>query len=130
MTRKQLVQTSRRAALVLFWPALALVIWGELSPSAGDPLGIWDKALHFTAYFGLAGLATVAFNGGRRAIWAATGLALLGAALEIVQGMVGRDMSLYDEVANILGVMAGFAVAHAYLALLDRRHLVGRGAPD
>lgn len=30
-----------------------------------------------------------------------------GGALEIIQGMVGRDMSVYDELANTLGVLAG-----------------------
>lgn len=120
---------SRLSAIMLFWPALALVVWGELSPSAGDPFGLWDKLLHFTAYFGLAAIAAVALASRRRTVWAALGLIALGGVLEIVQGMVGRDMSLYDELANSLGVVAGVLAARAYLYLLARR-LVGRQVAD
>ena len=116
---------SRRAALILFWPAVAVVVWGELSPSAGDPFELWDKLLHFTAYFGLAGIATVGLGGGRRALWAALGLAFLGGGLELVQGLVGRDMSFYDEIANTLGVMTGTLIGWLYLgrpwALVEAR---------
>ena len=40
----------------LFWPALAVVAWGELTPrppALPGPVGMWDKLDHFTAYFGL-----------------------------------------------------------------------------
>lgn len=47
----------QRFARWIFLPALALVIWGELKPSLPEP-GNWDKVLHFTAYFGLAAIAT------------------------------------------------------------------------
>jgi hypothetical protein len=50
----------RRAGAWLFWPALAVVAWGELTPhppALPGPL-LWDKAQHFTAYFGLSLLAT------------------------------------------------------------------------
>lgn len=120
---------SRLSALWLFWPAVAVVVWGELSPASGDSLHIWDKLLHFTAYFGLAGLAAVALGYGRRALWAALGLVLLGEVLEIVQGVTGRDMSFYDEIANALGVAAGALVAWGYLILL-RPRLVETQAAD
>ncbi len=101
------------------------MVWGELTADrAGDPLHLWDKLLHFTAYFGLAGLAFVALGGGRRALVAALGLIVLGGVLEILQGMIGRDMSFYDEVANTLGVAAGILAGWAYLALLAPRRLV------
>lgn len=125
MTRETFVRLSRRAALILFWPAVAVVVWGELLPS-GDGPQIWDKLLHFTAYFGLAGIATVALGGGRRALWAMLGLIVLGGVLEIVQGMTGRDMSVWDEVANTIGAVSGFIAARIYLALLEVRR---SGAP-
>lgn len=119
---------SRLSAVWLFWPAVAVVVWGELQPDLGIP-HVSDKLQHFTAYFGLAGLAAVALGGGRRALWAALGLVLLGGALEIVQGMAGRDMSFYDEIANMLGVAAGALVAWGYLMLL-RQRLVETQAAD
>jgi VanZ family protein len=129
MMREKLMKFSRLSAVLLFWPALALVVWGELRPGGGDPFHIWDKLLHFTAYFGLMGIAGVALSGRRRVLWAALGLIVLGGALEIIQGMVGRDMSLYDEFANTLGVLAGLAAAGGYLRLLGGR-LVGGAGPD
>lgn len=121
---------SRLSAVWLFWPAVAVVMWGELSSTAGDSLHIWDKLLHFTAYFGLAGLAAVALGGGRRALWAALGLVALGGALEIIQGMTGRDMSVYDEIANMFGAAAGALVAWGYLMLLRPRRLVDAQVAD
>ena len=48
-------------SLWLFWPGLALIVWGELTPHPPDLSSIlaWDKAQHFTAYFGLAAMATM-----------------------------------------------------------------------
>ena len=129
MTKEKFMQFSRLSAIWLFWPALALVVWGELT-SVGDLPHVWDKLLHFTAYFGLSGLAFVALGAHRRALWGLLGLILLGGVLEIVQGMTGRDMSFYDEVANILGAVTGAGVAWAYLAWIGPRRLVGSGAPD
>jgi len=95
-------------ALRVVWPAIALVVWGEITPTPGPiETMMWDKALHFLAYFGLAGIATVALKADRRVLAAVLGLALLGGLLEIVQGFTGRDPSLFDEVANILGVLCG-----------------------
>ena len=109
----------RRFARWVFLPALAVVIWGELKPSTQGPEG-WDKVLHFTAYFGLAWLATVALANLRRALGAGVMLAVLGGVLEIVQSFVGRDAEWGDELANVIGVCAG--VAAGLLAL----HILGR----
>ena len=130
MTKQTLLKISRLSAMALFWPGLALVVWGELIRGGGPPLELWDKLLHFIAYFGLSGMAFVALGGRRRALWAAAGLIVLGGVLEIVQGMIGRDMSLYDEFANTLGVAAGVVVGWAWLGLVGRRRLVGAPGPD
>jgi len=105
----------RRLARWIFVPALAVVVWGELMPSTQGPAAIWDKLLHFTAYFGLAGIATVALGRLRPAVWAAAGLASFGGILEIVQSFVGRDAEWGDELANILG--AGFGLWAGWLTV-------------
>ncbi len=105
----------RRVAQWMFLPALAVVVWGELKPSTPGPEVIWDKLLHFTAYFGLATLATVALGRLRTALWAGFALAVFGGLLEIVQAIVGRDAEWADEVANILGVCAGVAAGRLSL---------------
>jgi VanZ family protein len=117
----------RMGAAWLFPLALAVVVWGELKPSAHGPEG-WDKLLHFLAYFGLAGLAAVAFGRIRAALWAGLALAAFGGLLEIVQSFVGRDAEWGDELANVIGVCAGVAVGLAASALM--RRLVGRGRAD
>ena len=110
----------------LFWPVLALVIWGELTP--GVSLHIWDKLEHFLAYFGLAGLAATALRARRSAQWATLALIALGGALEILQGYTGRDPDIYDELANTIGAVAGWLAGLGTMALCGQ--LVGRAAPD
>lgn len=105
-----------RAAAILFLPAAAGVIGGELGPGAQVPMN--DKITHFTAYFVLALLATVALKARLRALWATLALIAMGGALEIVQGFVGRDCDIMDEVANSLGAVGGWLLGWALVALL------------
>lgn len=104
-------------ATAAFWVLAAVVVWGELGP--GDVgFNIWDKLQHFGAYALLAGLAAVSMQARGRWLWALAGLIAFGGALEILQGMVGRDMSFRDEIANTLGVIAGGATGWAFCVLL------------
>jgi VanZ family protein len=96
------------------------VVWGELKPSTHGREVIWDKLLHFTAYFGLAGIATVALGRRKAALWAALALAIFGGILEIVQSFVGRDAEWGDELANLLGAGAGLAAAWVSLWAVEQ----------
>jgi VanZ family protein len=119
----------RRAGAWLFAPALAVVAWGELTPNpphmVNDLFG-WDKAEHFTAYFGLCLLASLGWGLRRSLVWVLLGLIALGGALEIAQGMVGRDADWHDELANSLGAVLGMALATLYLAIPRRSSLTPR----
>jgi len=107
-------------ALCLFWPAVFLVAWGELTPSPPSFTAmVWDKILHFIAYFGLAGMATVALDARRRAVWAVLGLIVLGGVLEILQGFTGRDPDIYDEIANTIGAVLGGGCGWLLMTLLQ-----------
>lgn len=113
----------RRAGLWLFAPALAVVAWGELTPhppQIADKVFGWDKAEHFTAYFGLALLAALAWGLRRSVLLVLVGVIALGGVLEILQSMTGRDAEWLDELANSLGALTGTAVACAYLAIPRR----------
>jgi VanZ family protein len=112
----------RRAGSWLFWPALAVVAWGELTPHPPPLPGpwAWDKLDHFTAYFGLALLSTLAWGLKRSLAFLFLGLVALGGGLEILQALVGRDSEWGDFFANDLGALAGLAVAIAYLAVPRR----------
>lgn len=118
-----MIRLGRRLAFWLFWPVLALVVWGELTPHPPD-LNAPDKLLHFLAYFGLAGIASTALGRRRAVAMAVFGLIALGGALEILQGFTGRDAEWLDEAANAFGAVSG---ALAGLLVL---HLVGRAAPE
>jgi VanZ family protein len=112
----------RRAGAWLLWPALAVVAWGELTPhppSLPGPLQ-WDKAEHFTAYFGLALLASLGWGLRRSLVWIFLGVVALGGALEFILTMVGRDGEWGDFAANDLGALVGLAVGIAYLAVPRR----------
>lgn len=118
----------KRAAFWLFWPAVAIVAWGELAGPQQQhdfpQLLSWDKAQHFTAYFGLALLATL--GGGRRfrASHILAAVLLLGAVMEILQTFVGRDTEWLDMAANTIGAVTGLGLGFLMLRvarLVDAR---------
>jgi VanZ family protein len=120
----------RRAGALLFWPAAAVVVWGELTPHPpGMAALLWDKAEHFIAYFGLTLLASLAWGLRRSLAFVFAGIVALGGALEIIQSFVGRDAEWGDFFANDLGATAGLGVAVVYL-LMPRRRLVVAAVPD
>jgi VanZ family protein len=112
----------RRFGMVTFWPALMVVVWGELTPHPPKLPGpwLWDKLDHFTAYFGLALLATLGWGLKRSLVWVFLGLVALGGSLEIVQSFMGRDGEWSDFFANDLGALLGLGVAAAYLVVPRR----------
>ena len=115
------MRTGHWLGVWLFWPGVALIVWGELTPNPPDAVNQlfgWDKAEHFTAYFGLAGMATLALGIRRVLAYAVFGVIALGGMLEIVQGMTGRDADVFDFVANTLGALAGAMLGVAILLYL------------
>lgn len=117
----ELAALARRWAFWLFWPALMVVVWGELTPRPPSvEVTVSDKLLHFIAYFGLAGIATTAL-GAKRALQIWISLAVLGGALEILQGLTGRDAEWLDEAANTLGAGLGTLAGLLFLRLLGKR---------
>jgi VanZ family protein len=116
------LHVARLADAILFWPVLAFVLWGELAPDVPDALHrINDKLLHFGAYFVLGAMAGGAVRTRSRVKWAILGLILVGAALELLQAYVGRDASVFDEVANGAGAIAGALLARFVLDPLRAR---------
>jgi len=111
---------ARRLALWLFWPALILVVWGELTPHP-PRLDAPDKLLHFLAYFGLSGIATTALGRGRVVLAIVLGLIALGGALEILQIFTGRDAEWLDEAANAAGAVLGALGGLLFLRLVSAR---------
>lgn len=97
----------------------------------GTDLGVFannpdDKFGHFLAFFALGPMAVAAFPR-LRLFWIALILAVLGAALEGGQHFSGREISLEDMAANLLGLAAGLFPLVAYRLRLalnrDRRRM-------
>jgi len=110
----------RLAARWLFWPAVLVVCWGELTPNPPDiSASQWDKVQHFTAYFGLALLATLAWAQRGRLPRILLGVIALGGALEILQGFVGRDAAWLDQLANTVGALLGMGWALTWRRLVE-----------
>jgi VanZ family protein len=109
-----------------FLCALALFAVLALAPPGTD-LGVFanspdDKYGHFGAFFLLGPLAVAAFP--RLPLgWTVLALLVIGAGLELGQTLTGREASLEDLAANVLGVLAGMFPLGAYrlrLALIRR----------
>lgn len=124
--RQWLFRWASLAALYLFWPGVLLVTWGELTPHmpAWTQL-FWDKSLHFTAYFGLAAMATLTLGFSRRLLFALVALAAFGGLLEVLQGFTGRDPDIHDEIVNVIGLVIGFLIARVFTVVMRPRVLVG-----
>ncbi|MES2255940.1 MAG: hypothetical protein V4559_12985 [Pseudomonadota bacterium] len=126
------VKLLRLLSLWLFWPGVALVVWGELTPNPPHLSGIfdWDKLDHFTAYFGLAAMATMITGLRPRLVWLIGGLILFSGGLELVQALMSRDAEILDFIANSLGALSGVLTAVTILLLFRDRALVARPASD
>ena len=119
---RPVLHAARLADAVLFWPVLAFVLWGQLQPAAPNILPeINDKLLHFGAYFVLGAMAAGAVRTRGQVKWAILGLIVVGAAIELLQALVGRETSLLDGLANGLGAIAGALLARFVLDPLRAR---------
>lgn len=101
-----------RTFLRIVGAVLLLVLLGlMLSPGGtldSEPL-IWDKAAHFIAFGLILWSLGVLFRRLPRT-WAALLAIALGAAVEIVQGYIGRDRSWGDLLADALGVATALLI--------------------
>lgn len=84
---------------------LAVLLTLMIGPFGGVEAGanIWDKAAHFVAFGLFLWSFGVLFRRLPRLLAAALVIAL-GAAVEVVQGFVGRDASWGDLLADALGI--------------------------
>ncbi len=126
-------KTLHRARLVvalLFWPALALVVWASLVALTVPPfdlgLNYQDLVAHLGAYGALAAMASMALHSRANSIRAVIGLIALGAVLEIVQAFTNREPSFLDAIANTAGALCGGFLGRAIVEPLHRRYVSGR----
>lgn len=87
---------------------VVLVVVGSLTGDQPETVEV-DKLLHFGGYAVLAALFVLALAP-RRYLVALGGLALLGAAIELLQPLNARSRDSLDLVANLLGIAVGAAL--------------------
>jgi len=111
-----LIRVVQFLCALCFLAALGLVCTLALAPSGSD-FGMFakidDKVGHFIAFFLLCLFAYVAFPRLSLA-WIFAILLIMGAAIEFGQTFTGRETSLEDFAANVLGLMAGALPLAAY----------------
>jgi len=110
-------------ARYLWLAAMGVVIVGSLSPASSFLMRtvanthIQDKILHFVAYVFLAIFPVLGMRRKLNAVVGAGSMMLLGLLLELTQHFVpGRTPEVADEVANMLGVLCGMALAFPFRA--------------
>jgi VanZ family protein len=101
-----------RLAQFVFATAAVVVFLGAVAPLEEGPpfLNIpWDKAVHFIAFYGLAGLGAAALPWRSYRVLGAA-LSAYGALIEIVQGLpiVNRDCQFSDWVADTIAILAAY----------------------
>jgi len=108
---------SQRFAALLFFGDLVLMTILALKPmqAMGDITHV-DKALHFSAYLVLAGLAFLFAQRYKPFLGWCLALAVYGAVIECLQSfMPGRFMSFSDFIANISGIAVAILFVKIYL---------------
>lgn len=102
----------RLAGIAAVGLMIAIAVLSLLPPDNLQPVDNSDKLNHFIAY-GCLGLAMAIAAGPGRALRAFLITIVYGALMEVAQALAptGREFSLLDEVANILGASLGTAVA-------------------
>jgi len=106
-----------------FWALVLATLWLSLVPVHHIPsaFSFWDKAQHALGFAGLAFLGLMAYPG--RVAQVMSGLMLLGAGIEVMQGLTGwRQGDWQDWVADCVGLIIG-GVTWRLLAALKRQRL-------
>jgi len=99
---------------------IGIIIIMSIIPGPEDMPEIFglDKVLHIFAYSFSMFWCNMCYREGKYLILFSTGLILMGVALETVQGLIGyRTMSIYDMVANGIGVFLGVILARTRLSM-------------
>jgi VanZ family protein len=106
--------------------AVVLVVLLVLLLSPGGTIEadeiIWDKAAHFIAFGLILWSFGVLFRRLPRT-WAALLAIILGGAVEVVQGYIGRDPSWGDLLADALGVAVALLIWAAWRRFRPREAL-------
>lgn len=101
---------------------IAIVVYASLAPISPSKLLAFpesDKIMHFLAYAGMMFWFGQIYPKGRASLFISSGFIILGALLEVLQGLSGyRTFEYLDMSANALGVISGFIISRTRLGRL------------
>lgn len=116
---------SLRLSLAVTCALAAVIGYGTLFPGAASPVaGGNDKLQHFLAFAGLS--MPISLARPRWAIWTVVLALVYGGVIEVIQPFVGRDRSLLDLLADVMGASCGAGLAIALNLLLTRTRALNR----
>lgn len=99
--------------LTIYAVFIAFVSVRPMSSASIEP---WDKLFHLILYGVFAVLAYPVFKENRKYLYLCAGIVLYGGLMEFAQSyMPGRVMSVYDLMANTVGVVLGAVIAKKLL---------------
>ena len=106
----------RRIWLLLGWGMVAAVVVLSLIPLDMDLAHNEDKLAHFAAYGGLSFWFGILIEGRGRELRIAVAFAVMGVALEFLQGLTDyRTFEIADMIANAIGAALGWGLAQTPL---------------
>jgi VanZ family protein len=109
-------QRHRRIWLLLGWGMVFSVVVLSLVPVDVDIPKGGDKVAHFLAYGSLSFWFALLFEGRVRQLGIAITFAVMGVAIEFLQGMTDyRSFEVADMVANAVGAALGWGLAQTPL---------------
>lgn len=113
-------QQVRRNRLIVVSVIIILIV--TLTPGNGKILGNYlDKVGHFMVFFFLSINLCYKYQKNEALIGVLFGGILFGFLTEFLQQFIpGRNMDIYDAVADTLGIIFGFYFYRSYKNLLDK----------
>lgn len=105
----------------LLLASVLIVLVVTLTPGNGKILGNYlDKVAHFSIFLFLSLSINFKFRNQEKQIEYLLWAVLLGLLTEIIQQFIpGRNMDLYDVLANLLGVIFGYYFSGKYQSLMN-----------
>lgn len=108
--------SARTVSVVLTLLMASAVLVIALAPSAAESTAYGsDKVRHALAFAAL--VLPIALLASPLLRWSVPGLVLFGALIEVLQPWFGRDRSLYDLCADVIGIILGLLVWRAIKAV-------------
>lgn len=96
----------------IFFGYAAFVAFLSLRPMNSSSIEPWDKPFHFVLYGIFAWLGYRLLQTQRQYLYLCVGIVAFSGLMEVLQSfMPGRVMSVYDLLANTLGVTLGALLA-------------------